>query len=78
MQNRDRLPPDQRPAIPDFTPVPRKNVRHDGWTPERQRAFAQALAETGSVTTAARRVNMAHATASARRHPPAAAGFRAA
>ncbi len=30
----------------------------DGWTPERQYAFIEALAETGSVTHAAARVNM--------------------
>ena len=26
------------PPLPDFTPVPRR-FRHDGWTPERQKAF---------------------------------------
>ena len=25
--------------LPAFEPVPRKAQRHDGWTPERQRAF---------------------------------------
>lgn len=38
--------------IPDFTPVPRR-YRHDGWTPERQKAFIEALADTGCVTRAA-------------------------
>lgn len=76
MRNKAPLPRDQRPALPDFTPVPRKCNRHDGWTPERQRAFIQALAETGSVTIAARQVNMAHATAYALRHHPEAGSFR--
>ena len=58
MQNRTPVPRDARPALPDFAPVPRK-YRHDGWTPERQRAFIEALADTGSVTRAAGMVNMA-------------------
>lgn len=44
-------------ALLDFTPVPRK-YRHDGWTPERQVAFIEALASTGSVSLAAKAVNM--------------------
>ena len=32
----------------DFTPVPRKTKRSDGWTAERQRAFIAALSATGS------------------------------
>ena len=43
----------------DFTPVPRKTRRHDGWTPERQRGFIEALARSGSVSHAAMAVNMA-------------------
>jgi len=31
-----------RPALPDFTPVPRK-YRHDGWAPERQRVFSEGV-----------------------------------
>ncbi len=27
----------------------RPTVRHDGWTPERQKAFIEALADTGCV-----------------------------
>ena len=46
-----------QPVHLDFTPIPRR-YRHDGWTPERQRAFIAALAETGSVKHAARRVGM--------------------
>lgn len=44
-------------ALPDFQPVERK-YRHDGWTPERQRGFIAALADTGSVRRAANMVNM--------------------
>lgn len=64
--------------LPDFTPVPRKCPRHDGWTPERQRAFIRALADTGCVKIAARMVNMAHASAYELRRQPGAESFRAA
>lgn len=43
------------PVVPDFTPVPRKRNRYDGWTPERQRGFIEALAELGSVIAEAQR-----------------------
>lgn len=75
MQNRTPVPRDARPALPDFAPVPRQ-YRHDGWTPERQRAFIEALADTGSVTRAAGMVNMAQANAYALRRSPGAEGFR--
>lgn len=81
MKNRTPVPSDlaaPNPAIPAFDPVPRKSPRHDGWTPERQRLFIQALAETGSVTVAARQVNMAHASVYALRLMPGAESFRAA
>ena len=64
-------------VVPDFTPVPRKH-RVDGWTPERQRAFIAALAVTGSVTAAARSINMAKEGAYMLRLHPEGAGFRAA
>ena len=67
-----------RDALPDFTPVPRKCPRHDGWTPERQRAFIAALADTGCVKVAARMVNMAHASVYELRRQPGAESFRAA
>lgn len=57
MQNRTPARADAAPALPDFQPVARK-YRHDGWTPERQRAFIAALADTGSVSRAATMVNM--------------------
>ncbi len=44
--------------VPTFTPVPRKSPRCDGWTPERQLAFIEALADTGSVHAACKAVDM--------------------
>lgn len=61
-----------------FTPVPRRRARHDGWTPQRQRAFIDALAETGSVSHAAAQVNMATEGAYQLRLAPGAEEFRAA
>jgi hypothetical protein len=77
MQNRVPTPPEQRTPVPGFTPVPRK-YRHDGWTPDRQRAFIDALAETGSVRHAAQRINMSPEGACYLRRQPGADGFRAA
>ncbi|MES2097279.1 MAG: hypothetical protein V4459_11030 [Pseudomonadota bacterium] len=76
MQNRTPVPRAERPALPDFTPVPRRNNRHDGWTPERQRAFIEALADTGCVSRAAAMVNMAQANCYTLRRAPGAEGFR--
>lgn len=69
----DRTP--TRPIVPDFTPVPRKH-RHDGWTAERQRAFIDALAETGSVKHACARINMSAEGAYYLRRRPDAESFR--
>lgn len=66
------------PYLPDFTPVPRKLLRHDGWTPDRQRAFLEALAFHGSVTHAARTVNMAPENAYKLRRGPDGESFAAA
>ncbi|WP_375427032.1 hypothetical protein [uncultured Sphingomonas sp.] len=77
MRNRTPAPSaaaQQSPA-PDFTPVPRLCKRHDGWTPDRQRAFIEALAETGSAATACRMVNMSLATAYALRHHAQGSSF---
>lgn len=63
------------PASLAFTPVPRR-YRHDGWTPERQRAFIAALADTGCVDRAARMVNMAQTNCYALRRAPGAEEFR--
>lgn len=74
-------PPTRRAArhvrVPAFSAVPLRN-RADGWTPERQAAFLAALAETGSVEAAARRVGMARETAYRLRRKPGADSFVAA
>ena len=67
-----------RIALPDFTPVPRRRNRRDGWTPERQRGFVAALAETGSVPAAARAVGMTPEGAYQLRRQPGAETFAAA
>ena len=55
----DRTPTtSRRGTLPAFAPVPRGRIRHDGWTPERQRNFIEALADLGSVRAAAHAVNM--------------------
>jgi hypothetical protein len=62
MTRRTKAPPPAPPTPPDelppFTPVPRQCARHDGWTPQRQRAFIEALADTGSVAAACKAVSM--------------------
>lgn len=75
MRNRVPVAKEERAPVPEFDPVPRK-YRHDGWTPERQRAFISALADTGSVTRAAAMVNMAQANCYTLRRAPGAEGFR--
>src|SRR5205814_3521891 len=42
----------------EFTPVPRKTKRIDGWSPERQRAYIAALSATGSKRRAALAIGM--------------------
>jgi len=76
MQNRTPVPREARPPLPDFTPVPRRTNRHDGWTPERQVAFIEALADTGCVTRAAAMVNMAQANCYTLRRAAGAEEFR--
>src|SRR3954471_9390355 len=73
-KKRTYLPVAKEP-VPDFTPVPRK-YRYDGWTPERQKAFIAALAETGCVDRAARLVNIAQQNCYALRRAPGAEEFR--
>lgn len=75
MQNRTPVARSDRPDLPDFAPVPRK-YRHDGWTPERQKAFIEALADTGCVSRAAAMVNMAQANCYTLRRAPGAEEFR--
>src|SRR5690349_21729118 len=43
----------------EFTPVPRRKQRVDGWSPEKQRAFIAALSATGSKRRAAQAIGMA-------------------
>ncbi|TMJ16216.1 MAG: hypothetical protein E6G94_04880 [Alphaproteobacteria bacterium] len=59
----------------DFAPVPRR-FRHDGWTPERQKAFIEALADTGCVTRAAAMVNMSQQNCYTLRRSAGAESFR--
>ena len=75
MQNRTPIAREERAPLPEFAPVPRK-FRHDGWTPERQRAFIGALADTGAVSRAARMVNMSPEGAYYLRRQPGAEEFR--
>ena len=57
-KSRPNLRRRKRGTLPQFAPVPRKYNRYDGWTPERQRGFIEALADLGSVRAAAHAVNM--------------------
>lgn len=68
--------PDHR-RVPAFSPVPLR-TRADGWTPRRQAAFLGALAETRSVSAAARKVRMARETAYRLRRRRGAESFAAA
>lgn len=63
--------------LPTFEPVPIK-PRSDGWTPQRQRDFIEALADTGSVAAACKHVNMTTVGAYRIRRLPEGASFRAA
>lgn len=65
------------PSLPRFEPVP---VRHrvDGWTPERQRAYVEHLAETLCPETAAALVGMSAESVRRLRRRPGAEGFNAA
>lgn len=74
--NRTTRLPVPASALPNFTPVPSQRNRHDGWTPERQRGFIEALADTGSVEAACRHVNMSTAGAYRIRRLPEATSFR--
>ena len=75
-----RYPP-RKPAhharVPAFVPVGTRS-RKDGWTAWRQAAFLAALAITGSVSAAARRVSMARESAYRLRRREGAESFAAA
>lgn len=60
-----------------FSPVPLRR-RHDGWTPEKQAAFIEALAQCGCVDEAAERVGMHRSSAYELRDRPSSESFRAA
>ncbi len=63
-------PARRKHTLPAFTPVPRLKERSNGWNPEVQLAFIEALASTGSVRAACRRVNRSECGAyQMRRHP---------
>ena len=63
--------------VPAFVPVATRS-RKDGWSARRQAAFLAALAITGSVSEAARRVSMARETAYRLRQRKGAESFAAA
>jgi len=67
---------DPRPTLPTFTPVPRLKERSNGWAPETQRAFIEALADTGSVKAAAHAVGRSERNAYELRRHPAGSEFR--
>ncbi len=73
--NRTTRLPVKADQLPTFEPVPLK-PRHDGWTPDRQRDFIEALADTGSVEAACKHVNMTTVGAYRIRRLPEGASFR--
>lgn len=73
--NRTTRLPVPASQLPTFEPVPIK-PRHDGWTPDRQRDFIEALADTGSVEAACKHVNMTTVGAYRIRRLPEGASFR--
>ncbi|MGB3469424.1 MAG: hypothetical protein WBA51_01210 [Erythrobacter sp.] len=62
--------------ILDFTPVPRQRIRSGHWSAERQHAFIEALADTGSVASACKAVDMSTVGANHLRRQPGAEEFR--
>ena len=62
---------------PTFDPVDLR-ARIDGWTSERQRAFVEALADTGVLCDAAARVGMSEQSVARLRRRPGSASFVAA
>ena len=75
----DQAPPEPpRNALVEFTPVPRAKDRSNGWKPAVQRAFIEALADTGSVAAACRMVGRSERSAYGLRRHPEAGEFAAA
>ena len=69
--------PSRRSRVPAFTPVPLR-FRKDGWTPGCQADFLGGLAETGSVSAAARHVGKTRESAYRLRDKDGAESFAAA
>jgi hypothetical protein len=63
-----------RNPVDDAAPPPRR-IRHDGWTPERQAVFLEALAACGVVADAARQAGMSAQGAYALRNRRAGRAF---
>lgn len=83
----DSSEPAPRPEGPDNAPAADAadeafikpvllRYRHDGWTPDRQLEFIQALADSGCVDAACRAVGMSREAAYALRRRPDAQAFR--
>ena len=72
------LPARSTELITGFTPVPRLKDRSNGWKPHVQRAFIEALADTGSVAAACRSVRRSTHGAYHLRRQPGAEEFAAA
>jgi hypothetical protein len=68
------LPPTGEAEAYPFNPVPVR-YRRDGWTPEKQREFVEALADTGLIREAAARVGMTEQSVSRLRRRPDARAF---
>ena len=60
---RDLAPRTDAGDLPASSHEPSTSHRHDGWTPQRQAAFLEALAATHSVSAAAREVGMSRQSA---------------
>jgi hypothetical protein len=68
------VPPTGEAEAYPFDPVPVRH-RRDGWTPEKQREFVEALADTGLIREAAARVGMTEQSVSRLRRRPDARAF---
>ena len=69
-------PPASEYDLDDYRWVPvRRRPRRDGWTPEKQRRFIEALADTGLVGHAAKSVGMSRESAARLRRAPGNEAF---
>lgn len=69
------LLPDPAVFAPNPAGAPVRAPRHDGWTPDRQRAFLSAIADGLTVERACRLVGLTVSSAYALRQRAAGAGF---